>query len=94
MYCSAYLFGGDVPLSFTTIDRVKNKACDDAGIERFRLHDLRHSFVSLLVNSGADIYLVASYVGHSDVEQTLNTYSHLYTNRLDGIISKLDNFTA
>lgn len=94
MYCSAYIFGGCVPFPFTTIDRVKNKACDDAGIERFRLHDLRHSFVSLLVNSGADIYLVASYVGHSDVEQTLNTYSHLYTNRLDGIISKLDNFTA
>ena len=90
MYCSAYVFGGRVPFAFTTIDRVKNKACDDAGMPRFRLHDLRHSFVSLLVNSGADIYLIATYVGHSDVEQTLNTYSHLYTSRMDAVVSALD----
>ena len=89
-YCSAYLFGGDMPLAFTSIDNVKNRACDKAGMERFRIHDLRHSFVSMLVNSGADIYLVASYVGHSDVEQTLNTYSHLYASRMDAIVSALD----
>lgn len=89
MYCSGYLFGGDTPYPFTKIDRVKNKACDKAGIQRFRIHDLRHSFVSLLVNSGADVSLVAQYVGHSDVEQTLNTYSHLYAGRLETVISRL-----
>ena len=46
-------------------------------------HDLRHSCASLLIDSGANITLVAKYLGHSKIDETLNTYSHMYQNRLE-----------
>jgi site-specific recombinase XerD len=42
------------------------KAAEKAGIERTRLHNLRHSAISLLLNSGADPFAVQKLAGHSD----------------------------
>jgi integrase len=41
-------------------------------------HDLRHTFVSLLVAQGADVVFVSGQVGHSDAGFTLRTYAHLF----------------
>ena len=43
-----------------------------------QLHDFRHSCASLLINSGANISVVCKYLGHSDINETLNTYSHMF----------------
>jgi integrase len=51
--------------------------CKAAGIEGVRLHDLRHSFASVLVSSGASLELIGSLLGHSQVS-TSKRYSHLY----------------
>ena len=48
-----------------------------AGIKKLRLHDLRHSFASQLVNSGASLELIGSLLGHSSPTTTAR-YSHLY----------------
>ena len=53
-------------------------------------HDLRHSCASLLIDSGANITLVAKYLGHSKIDETLNTYSHMYQNRLDTIVNIIE----
>jgi integrase len=47
-----------------------------AGLEDVRLHDLRHSFASALVNSGCSIYDVQKLLGHADV-RTTQRYAHL-----------------
>ena len=47
-----------------------------AGVEHLRIHDLRHSFASLAVNSGATLYEVQSLLGHSSAQMT-QRYAHL-----------------
>jgi len=47
-----------------------------AGIEDIRLHDLRHSYASFLVNQGRSIYEVQKILGHSTVKTT-QRYAHL-----------------
>lgn len=39
---------------------------------------------------GANITLVAKYLGHSKIDETLNTYSHMYQNRLDTIVNIIE----
>lgn len=41
-----------------------------------RFHDLRHSCISLLVNSNFNMKLVQEYAGHADFTITANTYAH------------------
>ena len=38
------------------------------------VHDLRHTFATMMIAGGTDVRTVASYLGHSNVAMTLNTY--------------------
>lgn len=82
-----FVFGNKDPIVETTLRMRKNRNAQKAKVKQIRIHDFRHSCVSLLINSGANITLVATYMGHSKIEETLNTYAHLYRNTLDGIVS-------
>ena len=48
-----------------------------AGIRRIRLHDLRHTFGSLLLQNGASIVYAKEQMGHSSIQVTVDTYGHL-----------------
>lgn len=85
-----FVFGGEEPLSDQTIRRRLNEYADKAGVKRIRVHDIRHSHASLLINKGQNILIVSQRLGHSDVTQTLNTYSHLMPNVQRQIINALD----
>ena len=52
------------------------KIVRDAEIEGVRVHDLRHSFASVLAGSGASLQLIGSLLGHSQISTTLK-YAHL-----------------
>ena len=69
----------------------KNKNCKLAGVKQIRLHDFRHSCASLLVNNGANITVVAKYLGHTKIEETLNTYTHLFNSALNEVVNLIDN---
>lgn len=70
--------GGERPLRDTSIEN-KNKAFSKAaGLPHIRIHDFRHSHASLLANEGINIQEIARRLGHSNVQMTWNTYSHLY----------------
>ena len=47
-----------------------------AGLPELRIHDLRHSFASFLVNSGRSLYEVKELLGHADIKTT-SRYAHL-----------------
>ena len=70
--------GGERPLRDTTIDKRNRLFAKQAGLPRIKIHDFRHSHVSLLVNEGINIQEIARRLGHSDIKMTLNTYAHLY----------------
>lgn len=52
-----------------------------AGLPDFRVHDLRHSFASFLVNAGRSLYEVQELLGHADI-RTTSRYAHLSRERL------------
>lgn len=86
-----FVFGNAIPLGDDVIRRRKNNNCKRAEVKEIRIHDFRHSCASLLINSGADITLVAKFLGHSKIDETLNTYSHMFKNKLNNIIGIIDN---
>lgn len=49
-----------------------------AGLEVIRLHDLRHSHASMLIEMGVPIMQISERLGHENVQTTWNTYAHLY----------------
>ena len=46
------------------------KARDSAGLSSVRMHDLRHTYASLLINNGASIYEVQQLLGHYNISMT------------------------
>lgn len=72
---------GDGTQRMTTINKVWQDIRKDAGLPWLRLHDLRHNFASMLVNSGRTLYEVQQILGHSDSKVT-ERYAHLSTKTL------------
>ena len=72
-----FVFGGDSPLRPTSVARVMDAAILAAGVKRIRVHDLRHSCASFLIHKGVSVVAVSRRMGHTNIEQTLNTYSHM-----------------
>lgn len=73
-----YICGGIKPIRDTVVSRANENFAEKAQIKRIRIHDFRHSHASLLANNGINIQEVARRLGHSNVNITLKTYSHLY----------------
>jgi len=73
------------------------KACQSAGVENFRVHDLRHTFASLAVSSGASLFDVQKLLGHQDIAMT-QRYAHLAADDLkrasEGVATLLQQVAA
>ena len=48
-----------------------------AGLDRLRIHDLRHSHAAVAVNGGLDLRIVAGLLGHADIKTTFGYAQHL-----------------
>ena len=70
--------------------RVFLPACERAGIRPIRIHHLRHTSASLLLQQGASMKVVQEWLGHRDVRITMNTYAHLYSHDLERAAGLLD----
>ena len=60
---------------------------DKTDLPKIRIHDFRHSYVSMLINKGVDIYTISQMVGHADTKTTINTYGDLYPDKRTYITS-------
>lgn len=65
-----------------------HRACEKAGVPPFRVYDLRHSFLSALRQSGADLSDVQAQAGHSDIALT-RRYAPTITAKLQRAVSRL-----
>ena len=85
-----FVFGDITPIHPHTIRMRNVDNAKKAGLKQIRIHDFRHSCASLLINNGADPVMVARYLGHSKIDETLNTYSHVFKSRLDSIVDTIN----
>jgi integrase len=67
------------PLHPDTITRRFNRLVDKAGVRRIRLHDVRHTYVTLCLDAGIDVKLISDRVGHANMNVTLQIYTHRST---------------
>ena len=73
------------------LDNVKRSfraALEDAGIEDFRFHDLRHTFASHMVMAGVDLNTVRELMRHKTLDMTLR-YAHLAPEHKQGALAKI-----
>jgi integrase len=67
----------------------RNRAFDPAvkasGVTAITPHKLRHTAASLAIAAGADVKVVQTMLGHANATETLNTYGHLWPDRLDEV---------
>jgi integrase len=66
----------DTGLPYASAHAAWKRICRDAKLPNLRMHDLRHSFASYLVNSGRTLYEVQRILGHSNIKIT-ERYAHL-----------------
>jgi integrase len=95
-----YLFAGrfgNKPMSHPkkAFLRIKERA---GGLEQLRIHDLRHTFASILINSSSDgvstsLYDVQHLLGHHSA-QTTERYAHLASNRLRAVSGNVSSFVS
>lgn len=60
-------------------------------LRKIRIHDLRHSHASLLINQGEDYLVIKERLGHASITTMIDTYSHLYPSKQKNLASKLDD---
>ena len=85
-----FVFGGIECLKCTSMRRYLDQAAAAAELPHCRVHDFRHSFISNAILNGMDIVTVSKYVGHSNIEMTLNRYSHLLKDSEQKMIEKMN----
>lgn len=78
------------PVSKYYLTSQLKQGCQRSGVRSIRLHDLRHSHASLLIELGASPLLISERLGHEKVETTLQIYSHLYPNKQAAVADLLD----
>ena len=72
------------------VGRQMKYGCDHSGTQKIRVHDVRHTHASLLIDMGCTPLLVAERLGHERVQTTMDTYSHLYPNKQTEVAAQLD----
>ena len=75
-------------LPFVSIFYSWDAARQRAGLGYVRIHDLRHSFASFLVNAGRSLYEVQEILGHAD-SRTTTRYAHLSRDRLQEAVESV-----
>lgn len=82
-----FIFGAEHPISKNPIKHALDKYTKLAGLPPIRIHDFRHSYVSMLLSNGANFAVIAKLIGDT-IEQVVKTYSHLIQ---DDLVKAVEN---
>lgn len=74
----------------SNLEELFRKHAAKAGLPPIRIHDLRHSHASMLVDMGFPPIVIRDRLGHKDIQTTLNIYSHLYPHQGQDVADALD----
>lgn len=78
------------PVSKSYMHHEMDRGAKEAGVKRIRIHDLRHSHVSLLIEMGFTALAIADRLGHESIEVTYR-YAHLFPSKQTEMANKLDD---
>jgi integrase len=78
------------PMEQYFISRVFKRCLRASGLREIRLHDIRHSYASLLLSDGISPVYVKDQLGHASIRLTVDTYGHLIPNSNHGVVNRLD----
>ena len=78
------------PISKSYLHHEMERGCKAAGVKKIRIHDIRHSHVSLLIDMGFSAVAIANRVGHESIDITYR-YAHLFPTRQTDMADKLNN---
>lgn len=67
-----------------------DRGANAAGVKRIRIHDLRHSHISLLIDMGFSAVAIADRVGHESIDITYQ-YAHLFPSKQVEMADRLDD---
>jgi integrase len=70
--------------------RVFYRLLDAADLRKIRIHDIRHTFASLLIQNGEPLTYVKEQMGHSSIQVTVDVYGHLVPSANRAAVDKLD----
>lgn len=79
------------PITKYYLEHEMQRGIKESGVKRIRVHDLRHSHASMLIELGFSTLEIANRLSHEKVETTLNTYAHLYPNKQTKLAERLDS---
>lgn len=90
-HCAAspWVFASNEGARIQSVKRSFASACEAAGIENFRVHDLRHTCAAWLVSAGVPLPEVRDLLGHSTVIMT-ERYAHLAPENVRAAVQRLD----
>lgn len=77
------------PVSKSYLHHEMDRGSEEAGVRRIRIHDLRHSHVSLLIEMGFTALAIADRLGHESIEVTYR-YAHLFPSKQTEMANQLD----
>ena len=78
------------PYAISSIRKAFENGIKKSGVKRIRIHDLRHSHASMLVNMGMPINMISKRLGHENVQTTLDIYTHLYESKEKELENKMN----
>lgn len=85
-----FLFGFDKPFDDNKIHRYTDKWIKQAGVKKIRIHDFRHSHISLLINMGFDAFQISKRTGNS-ISVINSNYAHLFSDVQQRMVDKLNS---
>ena len=77
------------PVTKHYLSREMERGCKASGVKRIRIHDIRHSHVSLLIDMGFSALAIADRVGHESIDITYR-YAHLFPSKQKEMAVQLD----
>ncbi|MBA7541064.1 Tyrosine recombinase XerC [subsurface metagenome] len=75
--CLLFAYPDGRPLDPSVLSHEFARLAKQAGLERVRFHDLRHTFASLMLMRGAKPKVISEALGHASVGFTMDVYSHI-----------------
>lgn len=78
------------PFTKSYLHHEMRRGCTAGGVKKIKIHGIRHSHISLLIDMGCNAVAIADRVGHESIDITYR-YAHIFPSTQQEVVSKLDN---